>query len=262
MLARREAGRDEAGRHRLDRVRVVPAVEPAADRRQGDLVAGPCPHRDHRRVVADRRPGGRAVDPGQERQERLGVEPLVVHGALVAGSLQQLGGLAGGRLDRLGQAEARSGDEEVGGVVRLERRADDPGREIGEGQGVARVLRAGGRLAVVGRPDVEVEDGQPGIAGDPEAELHRLREHDLLLGREERDAGDLAEIEPGRVLDVEEVVVLGRVRLVVGRGRRGRRVGRRRRRVGSCSTTAATSLRARPGLVAGRRPCSGSGTSL
>ncbi len=82
---------------------------------------------------------------------------------------------------------------------------------------------------------MKIHDGQRRIAGDPKAELHGLRQHDLLLRREERDAGDLAEVQTGRVLDVEEIVVLGDLGLVIGgrlrRDRRGDRLDERHGRV-------------------------------
>ena len=52
---------------------------------------------------------------------------------------------------------------------------------------------------------MKVEDGRPRLGPDPEAELDRLGEDDFLLGREERNPRDLAEVQPGRVLDIERV---------------------------------------------------------
>src|SRR6185369_15627381 len=54
------------------------------------------------------------------------------------------------------------------------------------------------------------------------AELDRLREDDLLLGAEQRHAGDLPQVQARRVLDVERLLVDDLGRLVVRvRDRRG-----------------------------------------
>ena len=62
-----------------------------------------------------------------------------------------------------------------------------------------------------------------GSVGHADAELDRLREDDLLLGAEERDAGDLPEVQARRVLDVERLLVddLGRLLVRIRGGRRG-----------------------------------------
>ena len=71
------------------------------------------------------------------------------------------------------------------------------------GSAVLRVLGAGLRLRVVEGPLVEVEDGRPGSVADPDAELDGLGEDDLLLGRQQRHARDLAQVQARRVLDLE-----------------------------------------------------------
>ena len=74
---------------------------------------------------------------------------------------------------------------------------------------------------------MDVEDRRPGLVRDADAELDRLGEDDLFLGREERDARDLAQVEPRRVLDVERILVERLGRLVVCRSRHdGDRDGR------------------------------------
>ena len=52
---------------------------------------------------------------------------------------------------------------------------------------------------------MEIEDGRPRLGPDPEPELDGLGEDDFLLGRQERHASDLAQVEPRRILDVEGI---------------------------------------------------------
>jgi hypothetical protein len=80
---------------------------------------------------------------------------------------------------------------------------------------------------------MEIEDRRGGVGDDALAELHRLGQHHLFLRGEERHAGDLPEVEPRGVLDVEEVVVLGGLDHLVGVGVVGRRRRRRRGRDGA-----------------------------
>jgi hypothetical protein len=73
-----------------------------------------------------------------------------------------------------------------------------------------------------------------GVQGDAHAQLDRLREDDLLLGREQRHARDLAQVQARGVLDVERLLVDDLCRLVVGIRGRGRGCDHRRglRRLG------------------------------
>jgi hypothetical protein len=73
---------------------------------------------------------------------------------------------------------------------------------------------------------VDVEDRRPRLGGHPDAELDRLGEDDLLLGREERDARDLAQVQTRGVLDIERLLVDDLGRLLVGIRRRRHGNGR------------------------------------
>ena len=77
------------------------------------------------------------------------------------------------------------------------------------------MLGARDRLRVVERPFVEVEDGRRRRRPDPRAELDGLGEDDLFLGRQQRDARDLAQIEARRILDIEIGVVDRDLRLIL-----------------------------------------------
>ena len=101
----------EVGDHLGDRLDVVAGLDPAADRRAARPRRGPrSASRSSRASRPDEPAGGRAVDPVEERAERLGVEPLVVDRAEVAGPLEELARLAcrPTRSRRSGRTAARS----------------------------------------------------------------------------------------------------------------------------------------------------------
>ena len=78
------------------------------------------------------------------------------------------------------------------------------------------MLGARGRLRVVERPLVEVEDGRPGLGPDADSELDGLGQDDLLFSRQERHARDLAEVQARRILHVGGSIVRVSIVLAVG----------------------------------------------
>ncbi len=164
------------------------------------------------------------VRPIEQREKRVRVEPLVVDGAECTGSLQELGGRAAlSRLDRLGETEARGRGEKIAGRLVGERAAHDPMSLCPEWQGVHRMLCASGRLRVVKRPLMQVEDGRPGLGPDSNSELDGLGQDDLFLGVQERDTSDLTEVQARRILDIDASVVRIGVGFGIGIGfRHGR----------------------------------------
>ena len=105
-----------------------------------------------------------------------------------------------------------------------------------ERQSMLLLHRARLALGVVQRPLVERDDALPRLLGELLAELDRLGEDDLFLGRQQGDLADLLEVHPDRVVDPDHVrgdglQVLGgrlvhRLRIQLRRGIRGQ--GRRR----------------------------------
>ena len=89
-------------------------------------------------------------------------------------------------------------------------------RLVAERQPVLRLHRPRLALRVVERPLVERDDPLPGCLDELLAELDRLREDDLLLGRQQGDLADLLEVHPDGIVDPDHV---GRDRLEVLRGR-------------------------------------------
>ena len=126
-----------------------------------------------------------------------------------------LGALGLGVLAGAGQVEVRRGDEQVGGVGRRDRVADEPMALVAERQPVLRLERSGLRLRVVGRPLVERDDALPRLVDELLPELDRLGQDDLFLGGQQRDLADLLQVHPDRVVDADHV---GREGLELGGG--------------------------------------------
>lgn len=83
---------------------------------------------------------------------------------------------------------------------------------------VQRVLRLGQpglALRVVQGPFVEAHDGLPRLFRGLLAKLDGLGEDDLLLGSQQRDAGDLTQVQPDGIIDVRDVGIRGGRRLLV-----------------------------------------------
>ena len=233
MVARQLGQLLELDDHLGDGLGVVPRLEVAADRRVGDLVAGPRAKGMQGRAGADLgvRPAELALDPVEQVEEGVGVEPLVVHGPQVLRTHEALlERVRLGILEGVGEPERRRGDQQVHRAVRADRLVDDPVRLDLERQHVAAVLGTSRRLAVVQRPLVEREDRLLGLGLDLGAELHPLGEDDLLLGGEQRHAADLTQVQANGVVGVED---LGRLRLgLLGVGLGGLRGGCRLGRLG------------------------------
>ena len=70
-------------------------------------------------------------------------------------------------------------------------------------QGVLGLGGPGAGLGLVERPLAQAEDGLGRLGHDLATELDALGQDDLLLRGEERDARDLAQVEPDAVLDLE-----------------------------------------------------------
>ena len=91
------------------------------------------------------------------------------------------------------------------GALSRDRVADQLVGLVAERQPVLRLRGPRLALGVVERPLVERHDALPGRLDQLLAELDRLREDDLLLGRQQGDLADLLEVHPDRVVDPDHV---------------------------------------------------------
>ena len=169
-------------------VGVVAGLDPAADRRDARPRRGPrCASPSIALLVTDEPAGGRAVDPVEEREERLGVEPLVVDrraGCGPARGARAASPFGATRSPRSGRSVGAVDEQVARAIVGDRRRARSGAASSANGSGVRRVLGARGLgLGVVER-STRGGRGSPvhGSVADADAELDRLGEDDLLLG--------------------------------------------------------------------------------
>ena len=106
---------------------VVPSLDPATKRRDRNLIARPSEHGGEALLLPECRVAADRVCPIEQREERFRIESLVVDRPEGTGSLQELrcGTVLSGT-DRLGEAEARGGAEQIARRLVGQRALHDP----------------------------------------------------------------------------------------------------------------------------------------
>ncbi len=147
--------------HVLEEVGVVAGLDPALERREGDVVAGPVVDGTQADVVAriEITVVNRKVGPVEERDEGVrGLRLAVRRQELLGLAEQHLRAVRLGRPARLEEVEVRVRDKELAGPLVRDRRLHHPVRLIAEGKLVLRLERPGLALRLVQGPLVEADD--------------------------------------------------------------------------------------------------------